>query len=132
MIKPDKFKYIKEYIMFNIAGTMIFLICQMVYLFFLLDLKWNYFEANIVSTLVSAVLNYILNSLITFKTERHSIFKFAKIVGLQFFESVPNFIILTLLVEVFKIPEYIAPMIPPVIMTPIIFYLSRNILKKQP
>ena len=131
MIKEkNKKNLIKEYIMFNISGTSIFLICQIVYLYLLFKLDYSYFLASLICTAISSILNYILNSFIVFKTEKHSLSKIVQIVSIYFFESLPNSLILIIIVEIFKVPEALSTMVAPVIMTPIMFLLSKKILKK--
>lgn len=120
---------IKEYLLYNMTGTSVFIICQMVYLFLLLQLNVPYVISSATCTFVAAIIGYFLNSYITFKNKSFSILKLVKIILMQFFQSIPNFIILVVVVEMFHIPKSIAPMIPPMIMTPIMFIFSKRILK---
>lgn len=131
MIKEKRKNFIKEYLMFNLSGTLIFLICQIVYLSLLLKHDYSYILASIICTIISSILNYIFNSFIVFKTEKHSLLKMIQIIGIYFFESLPNSLILIIIVEIFKVPEALSTMVAPVIMTPIMFLLSKKILKKE-
>lgn len=120
---------LKEYLLYNLTGTAIFIICQLIYLCLLLKIKLPYTVSSIISTFVSAIMTYFLNSFITFKNKDFSMLKLIKIVFIQISQSVPSFIILILVVELFNVPESIAPMVPPIIMTPIMFFMSKKVLK---
>lgn len=131
MKKNNKINLIKEYIAFNITGTIIFVVCQIVYTILLMKLKMNYLKAFVACTFLSGLMNFTLNSLFTFKSKELSKVKFLKILIIQFFEFVPNSIILIVLIEFIKFPKILAPMVCPVIMTPIMFFLSRKVLKSK-
>lgn len=131
MIKNNKINLIKEYILFNMTGTFIFVVCQLVYTILLVKLNTNYLKAFVISTFLSALMNFTLNSFFTFKSKELSKKKFLKILCIQFFEFMPNSTILIILIEVIKFPKILAPMICPVIMTPIMFFLSRKVLKSK-
>ena len=129
MIKEKRKSFIKEYLIFNISGTLIFLICQIVYLSLLFKYNYSYFIASLICSVISSILNYIFNSFIVFKIEKYSLLKMIQVISIYFFESLPNSLILIIIVEVFKVPEALSTMVAPVIMTPIMFFLSKSILK---
>ena len=124
-------KTIREYIAFNISGSCIFIICQIVYLFLLLKLKVSYLLCSIICSGISSILNYIFNSFLVFKSREHSLFKILEIIFIYFFESLPNSIVLIIVVEIFNVPESLGTMIAPMIMTPIMFLISKNILANK-
>lgn len=119
---------LKEYLLYNLTGTVVFIIGQFIYLCLLLKIKLPYTVSSIISTFISAIMTYFLDSFIIFKNKNFSILKLIKIVFIQLFQFVPNFMILVSVVELFNVPESIAPMIPPIIITPIMFFISKKVL----
>lgn len=124
-------KTIKEYITFNISGSCIFLICQIFYLFLLLKLKVSYLVASIICSGISSILNYIFNTYLVFRSTERSLIKMFQIILIYFFESLPNSIILIIVIEIFNIPETFGTMISPMVMTPIMFLISKTILANK-
>lgn len=124
-------KIVREYIAFNLSGSCIFIICQIVYLFLLLKLEVSYLISSIICSGISSILNYIFNSYLVFKSREHSLLKIFQIILIYFFESLPNSIILIIVIEIFNVPEALGTMIAPMIITPIMFLISKSILTNK-
>lgn len=131
----DKLKFlkgkIKEYIKFNIIGTSNFLISQVFYIILFMVFKLNYILAYTITSILSIIASYFLNSKFTFKSESYSTKKFSLSVLVYIFEYILNMGIIIFLVKTFNINEIIAPLIAPVFSTPPVFFLMRLVIKNK-
>lgn len=123
-------KQIIEYLKFNLVGTLVFTICQIIYMILVRIFKGKYLLVYLITNILSSFMIYFLNIKITFKDSEHSFQKFKQIFFINTMEFLPNSILLAICVEVICIPEVIAPLFPPIIMTPFMFILSKFIMKK--
>ena len=131
----DKLKFlkgkIKEYIKFNIIGTSNFLVSQVFYIILFIVFKLNYILAYTITSILSIIASYFLNSKFTFKSESYSTKKFSLSVLVYIFEYILNMGIIIFLVKTFNINEIIAPLIAPVFSTPPVFFLMRLVIKNK-
>ena len=131
----DKLKFlkgkIKEYIKFNIIGTSNFLVSQVFYIILFMVFKLNYILAYTITSILSIIASYFLNSKFTFKSESYSTKKFFLSVLVYIFEYILNMGIIIFLVKTFNINEIIAPLIAPVFSTPPVFFLMRLVIKNK-
>ena len=131
----DKLKFlkgkIKEYIKFNIIGTSNFLVSQVFYIILFMVFKLNYILAYTITSILSIIASYFLNSKFTFKNENYSAKKFSLSVLVYIFEYILNMVIIVFLVKTFNINEIIAPLIAPVFSTPPVFFLMRLVIKNK-
>ena len=131
----DKLKFlkgkIKEYIKFNIIGTSNFLVSQVFYIILFMVFKLNYILAYTITSILSIIASYFLNSKFTFKSESYSTKKFSLSVLVYIFEYILNMGIIIFLVKTFNINEIIAPLIAPVFSTPPLFFLMRLVIKNK-
>ena len=131
----DKLKFlkgkIKEYIKFNIIGTSNFLVSQVFYIILFMVFKLNYIRAYTITSILSSIASYFLNSKFTFKSESYSTKKFSLSVLVYIFEYILNMGIIIFLVKTFNINEIIAPLIAPIFSTPPVFFLMRAAIKNN-
>ena len=131
----DKLKFlkgkIKEYIKFNIIGTSNFLVSQVFYIILFMVFKLNYILAYTITSILSIIASYFLNSKFTFKSESYSTKKFSLSVLVYSFEYILNMGIIIFLVKTFNINEIIAPLIAPIFSTPPVFFLMRAAIKNN-
>lgn len=131
----DKLKFlkgkIKEYIKFNIIGISNFIVSQVFYITLFMVFKLNYIIAYTITSILSIIASYFLNSKFTFKSEDYSTKKFSLSVLVYIFEYVFNMGIIIFLVRIFSINEIIAPLIAPVFSTPPVFFLMRLVIKNK-
>lgn len=120
-----------EYIKYNILGSINFLICHIIYISLCHYFNINYKLAYTICNVISSLLSYIFNLKITFKQKNFSIKDFLKVYLSHIIEYFLNIMIVTFLVEIFKISELIAPIIAPALTTPLTFILVRLSLKKD-
>ncbi len=77
----DKLKFlkgkVKEYIKFNIIGISNFLVSQVFYITLFMVFKLNYILAYTITSILSIIASYFLNSKFTFKSENYSAKKFS-------------------------------------------------------
>ena len=90
----DKLKFlkgkVKEYIKFNIIGTSNFLVSQVFYIILFMVFKLNYILAYTITSILSIIASYFLNSKFTFKNENYSAKKFSLSVLVYIFEYILN------------------------------------------
>ena len=131
----DKLKFlkgkVKEYIKFNIIGTSNFLVSQVFYIILFMVFKLNYILAYTITSILSIIASYFLNSKFTFKNENYSAKKFSLSVLVYIFEYILNMGIIIFLVKILGINEIIAPLIAPVFSTPPVFFLMRLVIKNK-
>ena len=131
----DKLKFlkgkIKEYIKFNIIGTSNFLVSQVFYIILFMVFKLNYILAYTITSILSIIASYFLNSKFTIKSESYSTKKFSLSVLVYIFEYILNMGIIIFLVKTFNINEIIAPLIAPIFSTPPVFFLMRAAIKNN-
>ena len=131
----DKLKFlkgkIKEYIKFNIIGTSNFLVSQIFYITLFMVFKLNYIIAYTITSILSIIASYFLNSKFTFKSESYSTKKFYLSVVVYIFEYILNMVIIIFLVKILGINEIIAPLIAPIFSTPPVFFLMRAAIKNN-
>ena len=131
----DKLKFlkgkIKEYIKFNIIGTSNFLVSQVFYITLFMVFKLNYILAYTITSILSIIASYFLNSKFTFKNENYSAKKFSLSVLVYIFEYILNMGIIIFLVKILGINEIIAPLIAPIFSTPPVFFLMRAAIKNN-
>ena len=131
----DKLKFlkgkIKEYIKFNIIGTSNFLVSQVFYIILFMVFKLNYILAYTITSILSIIASYFLNSKFTFKNENYSAKKFSLSVLVYIFEYILNMGIIIFLVKILGINEIIAPLIAPIFSTPPVFFLMRAAIKNN-
>ncbi|RDY23668.1 GtrA family protein [Romboutsia maritimum] len=120
-----------EYIKFNIIGISNFLISQMVYLLLFLKLKLNYILAYTITSVLSIIAAYFLNSKFTFKENKLSLKKFYLTGLVYIFEYILNLGIIILMIKYLSFSKIIAPLIAPLFSTPLIFFLMRFVIKKK-
>lgn len=128
LLKGDIFK---EYIKYNLLGSINFIICHIIYICLCNYLNINYKLSYIICNFISSLLSYIFNLKITFNQKSFLIKDFIKVYVSHIIEFLCNISLVTILVEFLKLSELIAPIIVPVITTPLAFYLVRVSLKKK-
>lgn len=122
---------IVEYIKYNIVGTSNFVVCQLIYMFLILKFNMNYILAYTICNFISSIISYIFNLKITFKENRYSLMDFFKVYMSHIVEYFLNIGIMFFLINFMSISKLIAPMISPILTTPIIFILVRKSIKKE-
>lgn len=122
---------VKEYIKFNIIGISNFTISQVFYITLFKIFKLNYIIAYTITSILSILASYFLNSKFTFKSDNYSTKKFSLSVLVYIFEYILNMGIIIFLVKTFNINEIIAPLIAPVFSTPPVFFLMRLVIKNK-
>ena len=131
----DKLKFlkgkVKEYIKFNIIGTSNFIVSQIFYIILFMVFKLNYILAYTITSILSIIASYFLNSKFTFKSESYSTKKFSLSVLVYIFEYILNMGIIIFLVKILGINEIIAPLIAPIFSTPPVFFLMRAAIKNN-
>ena len=123
--KKHKSKII-EYIKFNIIGISNFLISQIIYISLFLCLKLNYLIAYTITSVISIIASYFLNSKFTFKENNYSTKKFSLSILIYVFEYILNMGVIILFVQVFNISKILAPIIAPLFSTPPVFFMMRT------
>ena len=131
----DKLKFfkgkIKEYIKFNIIGTSNFIVSQIFYIILLLAFNLNYIIAYTITSVLSVIASYFLNSKFTFNNSNYSTKKLYLSILVYVFEYIFNMAIIILLVMLFNVNQIIAPLIAPVFSTPPVFFLMRLVIKNK-
>ena len=131
----DKLKFfkgkIKEYIKFNIIGTSNFIVSQIFYIILLLAFNLNYIIAYTITSVLSVIASYFLNSKFTFKNDNYSTKKLYLSILVYVFEYIFNMGIIIFLVLVFNVNQIIAPLIAPIFSTPPVFFLMRLVIKNK-
>ena len=122
---------IKEYIKFNIIGTSNFIVSQIFYITLFLVFKLNYIIAYTITSILSVIASYFLNSKFTFKNDNYSSKKLYLSILVYVFEYIFNMGIIILLVMLFNVNQIIAPLIAPVFSTPPVFFLMRLVIKNK-
>ncbi|WP_042275319.1 GtrA family protein [[Clostridium] dakarense] len=122
---------VKEFIKFNIIGISNFAISQLLYLTLYLGFKFHYIIAYTITSVISISASYILNSKLTFNENSYSFKKFSLSVLIYIFEYILNMGIIIGLVKFFNISKVIAPIIAPIFSTPPVFFMMRNVIKKN-
>ncbi|WP_296647572.1 GtrA family protein [Romboutsia sp. 13368] len=122
---------IKEYIKFNIVGTSNFIVSQILYITLFTLFKLNYIIAYTITSILSVIASYFLNSKFTFKNENYSTKRFFLSILVYIFEYILNMGIIILLVQIFNVNKIIAPLISPVFSTPPVFFLMRFVIKNK-
>jgi len=122
---------IKEYIKFNIIGTSNFIVSQIFYITLFLVFKLNYIIAYTITSILSVIASYFLNSKFTFKNDNYSSKKLYLSILVYIFEYTFNIGIIIFLVMVFDINKIIAPLIAPIFSTPPVFFLMRLVIKNK-
>lgn len=120
-----------EYIKYNIVGTSNFTVCQLIYMFLILKFDTNYILAYTICNFISSIISYIFNLKITFKESKYSVIDFFKVYMSHIVEYFLNIGIIFFLINFMSISKLIAPMISPILTTPIIFILVRKSIKKK-
>lgn len=120
-----------EYIKYNLLGTINFIICHAIYICLCNYFNINYRLSYTICNIISAFLSYILNLKITFNQSNFKIKDFMKVYASHLLEYVCNILLITIFVEFFKISELVAPLIAPIITTPLAFNLVRKSIKKR-
>ena len=122
---------IKEYIKFNIIGISNFVVSQIFYITLLLIFKLHYITAYTITSVLSVIASYFLNSKYTFKNDNYSTKKLYLSVLVYVFEYIFNITIIILLVMMFDVNKIIAPLIAPIFSTPPVFFLMRLVIKNK-
>lgn len=122
---------IKEYIKFNIIGISNFVVSQIFYITLLLVFKLHYITAYTITSVLSVIASYFLNSKYTFKNDNYSTKNLYLSVLVYVFEYIFNITIIILLVMVFDVNKIIAPLIAPIFSTPPVFFLMRLVIKNK-
>lgn len=123
--------YFYEYIKYSLLGSINFIICHIIYIFFCNYLNINYKLSYTICNFISAFLSYVFNLRITFNQKSFKIKDLVKVYLSHLIEYICNILLITVLVELLKISELIAPLITPVITTPLAFILVRKSIKKR-
>lgn len=121
----------KEYIKFNIIGTTNFIVSQIFYIILLLVFNLNYIIAYTITSVLSVIASYFLNSKFTFNNSNYSTKKLYLSILVYIFEYIFNMAIIIALVMMFNINQIIAPLIAPVFSTPPVFFLMRLVIKNK-
>ncbi len=122
---------VREYIKFNIIGISNFTISQVFYITLFKIFKLNYIIAYTITSILSILASYFLNSKFTFKSDNYSTKKFSLSVLVYIFEYILNMGIIIFLVNILGINEIISPLIAPVFSTLPVFFLMRAIIKNK-
>ena len=122
---------IKEYIKFNIIGISNFVVSQFFYITLFLVFKLHYITAYTITSVLSVIASYFLNSKYTFKNDNYSTKKLYLSVLVYVFEYIFNITIIILLVMMFDVNKIIAPLIAPIFSTPPVFFLMRLVIKNK-
>ncbi|MGL6105044.1 GtrA family protein [Romboutsia sp.] len=130
-----KFNFLKgkvrEYVKFNIIGTINFVISQLFYIMLHLLFGINYIVAYTITSILSVIASYILNSKFTFKQNNYCATKLSLSILVYIFEYIFNMGIIIFLVNSFNISKIIAPLIAPVFSTIPAFFLMRAVIKRK-
>ena len=121
----------KEYIKFNIIGTTNFIVSQIFYIILLLIFNLNYIIAYTITSVLSVIASYFLNSKFTFNNSNYSTKKLYLSILVYVFEYIFNMGIIILLVMLFNVNQIIAPLIAPIFSTPPVFFLMRLVIKNK-
>ena len=131
----NKFNFLKgklkEYIKFNIIGTSNFIVSQIFYIILLLAFNLNYIIAYTITSVLSVIASYFLNSKFTFKNDNYSTKKLYLSILVYVFEYIFNMGIIIFLVLIFNVNQIIAPLIEPIFSTPPVFFLMRLVIKNK-
>lgn len=122
---------IKEYIKFNIVGTINFVVSQGLYLLLYLYFHINYIVAYTITSIISITASYFFNSKYTFKENNYTLKKYILSVLVYIFEYALNLGIILLLVNKFSINKAIAPIVSPIFSTIPVFFLMRLVIKNK-
>lgn len=123
---------VREYVKFNIIGIINFIVSQIFYISLHLIFRMNYIIAYTITSILSIIASYILNSKFTFKQDDYSTTKFSLSILVYIFEYIFNMVLIIFFVNVFNINEIISPIIAPVFSTIPVFFLMRAIINKKP
>ncbi|MCL2087778.1 MAG: GtrA family protein [Oscillospiraceae bacterium] len=118
------FKLIKEAVMFSMVGVVNTLLHLGTY-YLLMFLGVHYIIANAVGFVVSIVNAYFMNSRLVFKNKNEPLKSFAKLFAVYGTTFLLATALLWIYVEVFAVPEGIAPLINILVVTPINFLLNK-------
>lgn len=121
---------LKEYLKFNIIGFSNFVISQLVYISLFSIFKINYIIAYTITSIFSVIASYFLNSKITFKQPRYCAIKLSLSIMVYILEYIINMSVIIFLVNRFNFSQIFAPIITPIVSTPIVFILMRYVIKK--
>ena len=119
-----------EYIKFNIVGISNFTLSQIFYISMCTVFNFNYILAYTLTSIISVSCSYFFNSKFTFNQEKYRLSKFFSTIFIYVLEYLINMTIIINLVDKLNFSELIAPLLSPVITTPIVFCLMRYTLKK--
>lgn len=122
---------IKEYIKFNIIGTINFVVSQGLYLILYLYFHINYIVAYTITSVISITASYFFNSKYTFKENHYTLKKYILSILVYLFEYALNLGLILLLVNKFSINKAIAPIISPIFSTIPVFFLMRLVIKNK-
>lgn len=122
---------IKEYIKFNIIGTINFVVSQGLYLILYLYFHINYIVAYTITSVISITASYFFNSKYTFKENHYTLKKYILSILVYLFEYALNLGLILLLVNKFSINKTIAPIIAPIFSTIPVFFLMRLVIKNK-
>ena len=122
---------IKEYIKFNIIGTINFVVSQGLYLILYLYFHINYIVAYTITSVISITASYFFNSKYTFKENQYTLKKYILSILVYLFEYALNLGLILLLVNKFSINKAIAPIIAPIFSTIPVFFLMRLVIKNK-
>ena len=122
---------IKEYIKFNIIGTINFVVSQGLYLILYLYFHINYIVAYTITSVISITASYFFNSKYTFKENQYTLKKYILSILVYLFEYALNLGFILLLVNKFSINKAIAPIIAPIFSTIPVFFLMRLVIKNK-
>ncbi len=112
-------------------GISNFTISQVFYITLFKIFKLNYIIAYTITSILSILASYFLNSKFTFKSDNYSTKKFSLSVLVYIFEYILNMGIIIFLVNILGINEIISPLIAPVFSTLPVFFLMRAIIKNK-
>ena len=120
-----------EYLKFNIIGLSNFIVSQILYLTLFLGFKINYLIAYTITSVISVIASYILNSKFTFKDKGYCGKKFSLSILIYIFEYILNFAVIVIFVNMFNISKILAPIIAPIFSTPPVFFMMRSVIKNK-
>ncbi|MGL4913833.1 MAG: GtrA family protein [Romboutsia sp.] len=129
-LKKYKGKVI-EYLKFNIIGLSNFIASQIFYLTLFLIFNLNYLVAYTITSVISIIASYFLNSKFTFKNKDYCGKKFSLSILIYVFEYILNFGVIIIFVNVFNFNKILAPIIAPIFSTPPVFFMMRSVIKKK-
>lgn len=121
----------KEYLKFNIIGMCNFIVSQIVYISLFSIFKLNYIIAYTLTSILSMSASYFLNSKITFRQNNYCPIKFSLSALVYVLEYIINMFIIVVLVNKFNFSELIAPILAPIVSTPIVFLMISYIIKRK-